>query len=64
MYGRKYVWIVPHWYENQFWNKISQNSNCQPENIHAVINHALSIRILYMNYKHAVTVSGFVSNKL
>lgn len=63
MYGKKYVWFVPHWYENQFWNKVSGSTDCQPEHIHAVISYALSIQVSFMNYNHAATISGMVSNE-
>ncbi|EDV25424.1 uncharacterized protein TRIADDRAFT_55500 [Trichoplax adhaerens] len=58
MYGKKYVWIIPHWYEKKFWDKISQTSKCLPEHIYAVINHALSISVLYMNYEYIETITG------
>lgn len=33
LYGSKYVWFLPTWYQKNWWNYVTNTSRCKPQQI-------------------------------
>ena len=61
MYGSSYVWILPGWYEKQWWGTRDADLDCTPEQIKEAAGHYIAVTEGTRSTDPGLTVSGEVS---
>jgi len=61
MYGSKYQWIIPGWYENLWWESWINSSQCLSKNLLAAMEGYIGVDFEPLSSKIIKTISGRVS---
>lgn len=61
MYGSKYQWIIPGWYENLWWESWINSSQCLSKNLLAAMEGYIGVDFEPLSSKTNKTISGRVS---
>lgn len=61
MYGSKYQWIIPGWYENLWWESWINSSQCLSKNLLAAMEGYIGVDFEPLSSKMIKTISGRVS---
>ncbi|XP_006811791.1 gamma-aminobutyric acid type B receptor subunit 2-like [Saccoglossus kowalevskii] len=63
LYGRKYVWIIPGWYEENWWNVTNIPGGCSSGDILQALEGSLATNSLPLSTKAQETVSGLTPSE-
>ncbi|KAJ7395091.1 hypothetical protein BTVI_158613 [Pitangus sulphuratus] len=58
MYGSKYLWIIPGWYENLWWESWINSSQCLSKNLLAAMEGYIGVDFEPLSSKTSKTISG------
>lgn len=61
MYGSKYQWIIPGWYENLWWESWINSSQCLSKNLLAAMEGYIGVDFEPLSSNTNKTISGRVS---
>lgn len=64
MYGSKYQWIIPGWYEPSWWEQVhteANSSRCLRKNLLAAMEGYIGVDFEPLSSKQIKTISGKVS---
>ena len=61
VYGRKYVWVLPGWYSDKWWEN-SEDTSCTKHDIKLAAGNYLATRPIPLGHSTTPTIAGKVSN--
>ena len=62
MYGPEYVWILPGWFEEKWWEIPDDNINCSPDQITKAAGNYIAAMESTWSDDPRETISGQVKN--
>ncbi|XP_071113099.1 gamma-aminobutyric acid type B receptor subunit 1-like [Haliotis cracherodii] len=63
LYGRKVVWLLPAWFDLQWYTGYNDTANCTIQDILKVIDNAFSLDNVYYNPSDDVSISNMTSSQ-
>lgn len=61
IYGKKYVWVLPGWYSDKWW-EYSEDTSCTKHDIKLAAGNYLATRPIPVGDSTTPTIAGKVSN--